>query len=59
MALQNITPINVDFCNKGYTIINVKQHDKYSRFLLATCYNHGEIFHINGGEHSAYVRYKK
>ena len=59
MSLQTITNINVDFYDKKYILINAKQLDKSSRFLSVTCYNHGEIFHINSGEHSAYIRYKK
>ena len=59
MALQSITNINVDFCEKKYILINAKQLDKKSRFLSVTCYNHGEIYPINSGEHSAYIRYKK
>lgn len=59
MALQTIANINVDFYDKKYILINAKQYDKNSRFLSVTCYNHGEIYPINAGEHSAYVRYKK
>lgn len=59
MALQSITNINVDFYNKKYILINAKQYDKSSRFLLVTCYNHGELYPINTDEHSAYIRYRK
>lgn len=59
MALQTFTNINIDFCDKKYILINAKQYDKNSRFLSITCYNHGEIYPINSGEHSAYIRYKK
>lgn len=59
MALQTITDINIDFYDKKYILINAKQYDKKSRFLSITCYNHGELYHINASEHSAYVRYKK
>lgn len=59
MALQSITNINVDFYDKKYILINAKQLDKNSRFLLVTCYNHGIPYHLYGGEHSAYIRYKK
>ncbi len=59
MALQSITNINVDFYDKKYILINAKQLDKNSRFLSVTCYNHGELYPINAGEHSAYIRYKK
>lgn len=59
MALQSIIDINVDFYDKKYTLINAKQLDKNSRFLSVTCYNHGKLYPINAGEHSAYIRYKK
>ena len=59
MALQSITNINVDFYDKKYILINAKQYDRKSRFLSVTCYNHGELYPINTGEHSAYIRYKK
>lgn len=59
MALQTTTNINVDFYDKKYILINAKQYDKKSRFLSVTCYNHGELYPLNEGEHSAYVRYKK
>lgn len=57
--LQTTTNINVDFYDKKYILINAKQLDKKTRFLSVTCYNHGEIYPINAGEHSAYIRYKK
>jgi hypothetical protein len=59
MGLQSITNISVDLYDKKYILINAKQYDKNSRFLLVTCYNHGEIYPINAGEHSAYIRYNK
>lgn len=59
MALQSITNINVDFCDKKYIMVNAKQNDKKSRFLLISCYNRGEFYPINTSEHSAFVRYKK
>ena len=59
MALQTATNINVDFYDKKYILINAKQLDRKSRFLSVTCYNHGELYPINSGEHSAYIRYKK
>lgn len=59
MSLQNVININIDFYDKKYTLINAKRYDRNSRFLLVTCYNHGEIFNINAEEHSAYIRYKK
>lgn len=57
--LQTTTNINVDFYDKKYILINAKQLDKNSRFLSVTCYNHGELYPINNGEHAAYVRYRK
>ena len=59
MALQTITNISVDFYDKKYMLINAKQYDKNSRFLLVNCYNRGKVLSINSGEHAAYVKYKK
>ena len=59
MALRTTTNINIDFYDKKYILINAKQLDRKSRFLSITCYDHGEIYPLNEGEHSAYVRYKK
>ena len=59
MAIQSITNINVDFCDKKYILINAKQLDKGSRFLLVTCYNHGTLFSLDYANQSAYIRYKK
>lgn len=59
MSLQVTTNINVDFYDKKYILINAKQLDKNSRFLSVTCYNHGDVYPINAGEHSAYIRYRK
>lgn len=59
MSLQAVTNINIDFYDKKCILINAKQYDKNSRYLSITCYNQGEIYPINAGEHSAYIRYKK
>lgn len=59
MALQTTTNIKVDFYDKKYILINAKQYDRKSRFLSVACYNHGEFYRLNSGEHSAYIRYKK
>lgn len=59
MALQIVKDIDIDFYDKKYILINAKQYDKNSRYLSVTCYNHGEIYHINAGEHAAYIRYRK
>jgi hypothetical protein len=59
MALQSITNINIDFYDKKYILINAKQLDKKSRFISIACYNHGEPYSINSGEHAAYIRYRK
>lgn len=59
MALQIITNINVDFYDKKYVLINAKQYDDNSRWILITCYNQGKVLILNASEHSAYIRYKK
>ncbi len=57
--LRTTTNISVDFYDKKYILINAKQLDKKSRFLSVTCYSHGELYPLNEGEHSAYIRYRK
>jgi len=57
--LQTTTNINVDFYDKKHILINAKQLDRDSRFLSVTCYDHGEPYSLNNGEHAAYVRYRK
>ena len=59
MALQSTININVDFYDKKYILVRAKQYDKSSRFISVACYNNKEIYPINSGEHSAYIRYKK
>ena len=59
MSLKSKTEINVDFCDKKHILINAKQLDKYSRVLYVTCYNHGELCHIDKDAHSACIRYRK
>ena len=59
MSLQYFTDLSIDFYDKKHILINAKQFDKNSRFLLVTCYNHGNIMSINSEEHSAYIRYRK
>ena len=59
MSLQSIININVDFYDKKYILINAKQLDKGSRFLLVSCYNHGTPFSLDYASQSAYIRYKK
>ena len=59
MNLQSIVNIDVDFYYKKYILINAKQLDKGSRFILVTCYNHGTPFSLDHASQSAYIRYKK
>lgn len=59
MVLQSITNINIDFCDKKYIMVNAKQNDKNSRFLLVACYNRGDFYPINKSDHSTFVRCKK
>lgn len=59
MGIQAILPISVDFCNKKYILVNAKQYDRDSRFLLVSCYNGGTYFPLSKGLHGAYIRYKK
>ncbi len=59
MSIQAVIPLNVDFCNQKYILVNAKQYDKNARYLLITCYNGGELFSLSSKQHSAFVRYKK
>lgn len=59
MSLQATINIDIDVYDKKHVLINAKQLDNKSRYIYATCYNHGELLSINSGEHAAYVRYRK
>lgn len=59
MDIKTTTNIDIDFCDKKYVLVNAKQLDRNSRFLSVTCYNQGELFYLNSGDHAAYVRYRK
>lgn len=57
--IQAIIPINIDFSNKRYVLINAKQYDKKSRYILFSCYNNNEFFHVDKAACTAFVRYRK
>lgn len=59
MNIKTTTNIDVDFYDKKYILVNAKQLDRGSRFFSITCYNQGEPFNINAGDHAAYIRYRK
>lgn len=59
MSLEVIKEINIDFHDKKYISINAKQYDKLSRFVLVTCYNQKNVYHIDNNFNSAYIRYRK
>ena len=59
MDIKTTTNIDVDFYDKKYILVNAKQLDRGSRFFTITCYNQGELFNINAGDHAAYIRYRK
>lgn len=51
--------IKVDFYNQKYILINAKQNDELSRYIMVTCYNQGIISPVNKKTSFAYIRYKK
>ena len=59
MSLEVIKQLNVDFHDAKYISINAKQYDKFSRFILITCYNNGVIFPINNVNNYVFIRYRK
>lgn len=58
MSLEIIKQLDIDFYNTKYISINAKQNDRNSRFILATCYNQGELIQISQDYH-AFIRYRK
>ena len=59
MNTDVIKEVDIDLYDRRKIVINAKQYDKYSRFVLFTCYNQGNIFPIDDVGYSAYVRYRK
>ena len=51
--------ITIDFYNQKYVLINAKQYDELSRYILVTCLNQGEKFFVDKENNFAYIRYKK
>ena len=58
MELEVIKEVDVDFYDKKYILLNAKQNDKSSRYLLINCYNNGVFFPIDTN-YSVCVRYRK
>lgn len=59
MDLQSTIKVNIDFYNKNHIIVNAKQYDKKSRFILFSCCNGNELLRIDKAACTAFVRYKK
>lgn len=59
MDLNVTKQITVDFYDNKYILINAKQYDEVSRFILVTCCNQGKVFPIDKETNFAYIRYKK
>lgn len=59
MNLQTTKEINIDFSNQKYTLINAKQYDRNSRYILVSCYNQNSFTPINNNNCFAYIRYRK
>ena len=59
MDLEIIKHLNVDFNDAKYISINAKQYDRFSRFILVTCYDNGVVFPLNIDNNYAYIRYRK
>jgi hypothetical protein len=59
MSLEIIKQLNIDFCDAKCISINAKQYDRFSRFILVSCYNNGISFPLESTYNSAFIRYKK
>lgn len=57
--IQAIIPKDIDFNNKRYVLVNAKQYDKQSRYILFSCYSDNEFVFIDKAAYTAFVRYKK
>ena len=53
------TEISVDLYSGKVNTINAKQNDARARYVLATCYNNGELCQLNAEKHTAFLRFKK
>lgn len=51
--------IVLDFYENKNVIVNAKQYDKESRYLLISCMNQGAFFRLSNEQHMAFIRYRK
>lgn len=57
--LEVVRPLSIDFHDKKYVTMNAKQYDKFSRYILISCYDQGDFFFVNKYYDAAYIRYRK
>lgn len=59
MDCNIIKEIDLDFYNRKNVIVEAKQYDRLSRYVLVTCYNQGSVFRLDSSKHFVFIRYKK
>ena len=57
--VQSVIPKDIDFNNRRHVLVNAKQYDKHSRYILFSCYNDNNFVYIDRTANTAFVRYKK
>lgn len=57
--MQSVIPKDIDFNNKRYVLVNAKQYDKKSRYILFSCYDNNKFVHIDRAAYTAFIRYRK
>lgn len=59
MDIHTIKEISLDLYNRKIITVEAKQYDKFSRYLLVTCLDHGSFFPIEQTSVFAFIRYRK
>lgn len=59
MDIQTIKEISLDLYNRKIITVAAKQYDKFSRYLLVSCLDHGTFFYLDATAVFAFVRYRK
>jgi len=59
LNIHTIKEISIDLYNRKIITVEAKQYDKFSRYLLVTCLDHGSFFPIEQTSVFAFIRYRK
>lgn len=59
MGINTIKEISLDLYRRKIVTVEAKQYDKFSRYLLVTCLDHGTFFRLDQTSVFAFIRYRK